>query len=269
MKLCFSTLGCPSWSFDEVFAGCKDLGFDGVEIRGVKNVIMAPALPEFSPTNAPAVKKRLQDAGLQIPIFTSGAVLSDQSTLPSAMKEAMEYVMLASRMGAPYIRVLGEANPAPTAEVDEPALLRAIAYLCDFALPYHVTVLIETNGRYACSENMLYLLETISRENLGVLWDIHHPYRFFGEKPAYTARLLGNYVRHVHVKDSVSSGGAVAYRILGEGDLPIAEFVTALQDTGYDGFLSLEWVKRWSANLAEPSVVFPQYKSYMSHIIGR
>ena len=38
MKLSFSTLGCPEWSWNEILATAKDMGFDGIEIRGVGTV---------------------------------------------------------------------------------------------------------------------------------------------------------------------------------------------------------------------------------------
>ena len=35
MKLAFSTIGCPSWSYDEVVSTASDLGYDGFEVRGI------------------------------------------------------------------------------------------------------------------------------------------------------------------------------------------------------------------------------------------
>ena len=35
MKVSFSTLGCPEWSWAEITSMAKDLGFDGIEIRVV------------------------------------------------------------------------------------------------------------------------------------------------------------------------------------------------------------------------------------------
>ncbi len=32
----------------------------------------------------------------------------------------------------------------------------------------------------------------------------------------------------------------------GEGDLPVYALLDALKDSGYDGYVSLEWVKRWA-----------------------
>lgn len=41
MKICFSTLGCPDWSWEEILAAAKDLGYDGIELRGLGNEIYA------------------------------------------------------------------------------------------------------------------------------------------------------------------------------------------------------------------------------------
>lgn len=43
MKLSLSTLGCPGWSWNEIFATAKDLGMNGIEVRGVANEMFAPA----------------------------------------------------------------------------------------------------------------------------------------------------------------------------------------------------------------------------------
>ena len=40
MKLSFSTLACPEYSFSDMYAMAKDLGFDGIEVRGL--MTMAP-----------------------------------------------------------------------------------------------------------------------------------------------------------------------------------------------------------------------------------
>ena len=51
MKLSFSTLGCPEWSFDKVLDEAERLGFQGIEIRGVNGVMRAEEIPEFFPEN--------------------------------------------------------------------------------------------------------------------------------------------------------------------------------------------------------------------------
>ena len=57
--------------------------------------------------------------------------------------------------------------------------------------------------------------------------------------------------------------GKVQYRMMGEGDLPITEMLDALASIGYEGYVSLEWVKRWAPDLTDPGIVFPQFAHYM------
>lgn len=52
--------------------------------------------------------------------------------------------------------------------------------------------------------------------------------------------------------------GKPHYKMLGEGDLPIANMMLALRSINYDGYVSLEWVKRWARDLSDAGVVFPQ-----------
>ena len=35
MKLSFTTLGCPDWSFAKILEEAQRIGYEGVEIRGI------------------------------------------------------------------------------------------------------------------------------------------------------------------------------------------------------------------------------------------
>ena len=49
MKLSFSTLGCPNWSFDEILLRANQYGYDGVAFRGLGGEFDLTKVPEFSP----------------------------------------------------------------------------------------------------------------------------------------------------------------------------------------------------------------------------
>lgn len=51
MKISFSTLGCPRWSWDEIVVMAKELDFDGIEVRGIGNEIYMPTAKPFLPEN--------------------------------------------------------------------------------------------------------------------------------------------------------------------------------------------------------------------------
>ena len=262
MKTCFSTLGCPSWSFADILSVAADLHYDGIEIRGIEKELHAPALEVFAPSRIDTTKKKLESLSLEIPILTSACNLNNTAD----MDEAKAYVDTASALGTPYIRLLGDKAPAPSDGVDLKAVVRNLTMIAEYAQPKGVMPLIETNGFFAKTKVLRALLDAIGSDNIGVLYDVHHPYRFFRERPAYVLKTIGSFIRHVHIKDSVMDGKKVIYKIVGEGSVPVKEAVSMLTDFGYIGYYSLEWVKRWDLSLEEPGIAFAQYKEYMDEL---
>ncbi len=269
MKLAFSTLGCPGWSWDEVFASAKDIGMDGIEVRGLEDVMFAPLAKPFLPENRAATLRRMLDAGMSFSMLTSGACLG--ITEPEKyMAEAMAYIDLAGAVGARDVRVMCSGKPQPE-KTDLNQAKRLYIELTNYAeLKGHgVHVDIETNGVLADSAVLRDFMADVPEGNSGVLWDIHHPYRFFGETPEETFENIGRRVRYLHVKDSVMSDGAVSYRMLGCGDVPVFDALRVMKKHGYNGFVSLEWVKRWCPELQEPGIVFAHYASYMEYLLSQ
>lgn len=270
MKTAFSTLGCPDWNWDVILATAKDMGFDAVEVRGIANEIYAPKIPVFSPGNVRASKEKLKAMSLDISCLTSACYLYDKSSKDSTIAEGKEYIDLASVLEVPFVRVLGDKDPQPGKDIDDDFVSSQLRTLCEYASKRGVTVLIETNGVYADSGRMLGLIQKTGSRDLGVLWDIHHPFRYFGESPEKTYSAIGKYVKYLHVKDSVlSPDGTLKYRMMGYGDVPVTDALLLLKQKGYDGYVTLEWVKRWYSELEEPGVVFMQFLSYMRRKIFR
>lgn len=265
MKLSFSTLGCPEWSFSEIVSTAKDLGYDGIEIRGVQNVMDVPRIPQFAPNEAGKTQKLLADKNLEIVCLTSACYMNVPDFTQDTVYHAIAYVDTAKDMGVKYIRVLADFSPEQRQEVDESLVLSNLKKVADYAVCRNVEVLIETNGWFADSKRAASLVEKAG-DNVGVIWDIHHPYRFFGESPEYTVSVLGKRIKHVHLKDSKIVNGKLEYTMMGYGDLPIAACVAALEKAGYGGSYCLEWVKRWNLNLEEPGIAFAQYASYMKNL---
>jgi len=127
--------------------------------------------------------------------------------------------------------------------------------------------LMETNGPLGSTEAMMCFMERVPSENKGVLWDIHHPYRYFGESPEVSFGRIAPLLRHVHVKDSMLVDGKVSYKLLGKGDVPVKETLLLLKSKEYDGFVSLEWVKKWNPELEEAGIVLPQFANYVRRIV--
>ncbi len=264
MKISFSTLGCPDYSWTDIYTMAKDLGFNGIEIRGLGDDIFAVKAKPFSDAQIPATVKKLQELGVEISCLSSGIALKDEEHLDMVIGELKQYAELAKKLGVCYIRVLADRNAEPEGEVDDDKIIAALKQLVPIAEENNVTMLVETNGVYADTARLKRVLDAVGNRKIAALWDIHHPYRYFGEAPAQTVENLGEYIKYCHVKDSViDANGRLIYKMMGEGDMPFDEMFAALKSMHYEGYVTLEWVKRWSRDLADAWTVFPQYANYM------
>ncbi|MDR2505905.1 MAG: sugar phosphate isomerase/epimerase [Oscillospiraceae bacterium] len=264
MKISFSTLGCPRWTWQEITATAHDLGYDGVEVRGVGQDISAPSIPQFADENIAGTLEKLAKLKLAIPCLASEICFHLPETEERVARETEAYAILAKKLGAPYVRVMAApAVPQPMGAPDEGFIKAEARKLGEIAGRHGVTLLIETNGVWANSEKLARLIEDVNSQNVAVLWDIHHPYRYFYESPETTYANIGKSVKHVHLKDSVAEGAHIRYAMPGFGDVPFEETVVLLKDKGYANFYSLEWVKRWDLTLEEPGIVFAHYASLM------
>ncbi|MCL1805256.1 MAG: sugar phosphate isomerase/epimerase [Clostridiales bacterium] len=259
MKYGFSTIGCPDWLWNEVVATAKDLGYDGIELRGLANKTYLPSTRTFSLENCPQIRLRLDQLELEIPCLSTSAFIFDGTGQEAAQAEMRDYINLAALLDTPFIRVLADREARPGGKVDEGVVEENLKEISGLAGDKEVMVLVETNGLYADSRRTAALMEKLGDANIGVLWDVHHPYRFYGEKPSDTYGRLKDWICYAHVKDSLMEGGEVAYKMFGYGDVPLKEALGLLRDDGYEGYAVLEWLKLWVADLEDPGVVFAHY----------
>ena len=264
MKLAFSTLGCPEFNWSDIYSLAKDFGFDGIELRGMGNDIFNISGKPFSPENLNATKDRLKNLELCIPCISSGCALKYGDKEEDNVNELIEYISLAGKLKTPYIRVLGDEKVFPDGEVDDKTVIREIKRLLPAAEKNNVTLLVETNGVYADTKRLAKLLTDIKSDYVGALWDVHHPYRVNGETPQQTVQNLGIFIKYTHIKDSVVKDGKVVYKMMGYGDLPIDRIMRALRSINYEGFITLEWLKKYMPELESAGVVFSQFRTYMS-----
>ena len=260
MKLCFSTLACPDWSFEEIASIAKELGFSAIELRGLQGELYAPDIWGNDREKIMATRRYLRSIRMPIACLSSHCYLHEGHRY---LKEAKEYIDLAHDLKVPFVRLLGDRNPEPGERVDTEVAKELLKALDEYASKTDVTPLLETNGIFANSLLVKTLFSECNLKHCGVLWDIQHPYLYYREDPFYTVSNLKELIRFVHVKDSVVSLNQVVYRPVGEGKLPILQCLKALNEIGYKGYFSLEWVKRWHPELSEPREVLIGYQQYM------
>lgn len=269
MKISFTTLSCPDWSWEKILDEASRLGYDGIEIRGLQGEMFLPKCEPFLPENISRTLHDLKKKGLEICCLDTSCVFHNQEKYDDAMKEGRATINLAQQLGIPYIRVFGDAIPDKAQKSETIAqVARGLQTLGEYAEDKGVCVLIETHGDFSGSTDLLTALKQTSSKAIGVLWDIVNPYKFgeAGESMKDTYDRLSRYIKHTHIKDTAGRGHKEKIALVGEGDVPIKEAVDVLRDNGYNGWLSLEWEKKWHPEIEEPEIVLPAFIQYINQI---
>ena len=255
MKLAFSTLGCPDWSLKHAAEQARELGFQAIEIRGVKNCLRADTIEELRPENRSDALRRARECGIVFCSLDSSASFHEADKRKENTEEAISTVKLASACGIPYVRVFGN-NLVSGCENREIADIAAqIRELCEEARAFHVDILLEVHGDFNNSDRILKTAAGVNSDHFGIVWDIMHS----REDPVRFWERTRHLIRHVHVKDCVGT----TLCNTGEGALPITQIVRMLEKDGYNGYYSLEWEKRWHPELRAPEEEFPSFVSVM------
>lgn len=266
MKLAYSTLACPNWTVEQATEAAVTYGYDAIEWRLADGEILSAKTP--AEVKARVVNSTRQH-NLAVACLDTGCqfVQADDVAREAVVNEAMTMVDLAVELGAPYVRVFGGQIPAnlTRTEILQPTAA-ALARAAQYANDHGVKILLETHDDWAHSPDAValarYYQEEIGEACPLILWDVHHPFRM-DETPEQTLHNLadGKLIAHVHVKDALRNAEdreKWQLTLLGGGELPLKEIIGLLQRNGYEGYLSLEWEKKWHSEIEEPEVALPQ-----------
>ncbi len=263
----FSTLGCPSWNWLKILDFAQKNGFAAVELRGLQGTMDLPSRPEFADVQMEQSKREVASRNLRISCVSSSANMHD--TGPEHEKQladARRFIDLASRLGAPYVRVFGNKLAGPR-DVAIEYIAASLRQLGDYAATKNVTVLIESHGDFTTSVVLREILEKAASPHVGLLWDAHNTFVEGKEDPAVTVSRLGKYIRHTHLKDSRTENGEDHYVLTGRGDVPVKRQVELLVASRYTGYYSFEWEKAWHPEIAEPEVAIADFARVMTQYL--
>ena len=263
----FSTLGCPAWTWRQILDFAQSHDYAAIELRGIQKNMDLTVVPELSRDGGriEESKRELRERGLVISDLGASAQLHEQDPVKrtAQLAEARRFIDLAEMLRAPYVRVFGNnfVKGVPR-DMMLAHIARGLRELGDYAASRHVIVLIESHGDFTDSPTLLELMHQAASPAVAILWDAHHTFVSGKEQPEDTVRQLGRYIRHTHLKDSVPAGPDGKdrrYVLTGTGEVPVRRQIEALAHSGYRGFYSFEWEKRWHPEIEEPEVAFAQF----------
>ncbi|HEY7117619.1 MAG TPA: sugar phosphate isomerase/epimerase family protein [Tepidisphaeraceae bacterium] len=266
MKLTVSTLACPDWTLAQILEACASAGVGGVDFRGLGGEIDITRLREFT-LDLPATLAMFRERNVELPCFATSVTLISPSAQrwQEMLDEAHRYAQLAARTGTRFIRIFGGAIPRGVGRDEALAMARRhLRQVAKIGRTHGTLPVVETHDAWCTSAAARELLHEFDPAEAAVLWDVEHTCRA-GEAPGETAEALRRYIRHVHLKDSVRDDEKYVPKLLGEGDLPLADAIRSLNAIGYDGWVCLETERRWHPDLAPaPEVSLPHFARFMA-----
>ena len=263
LKLSFSTLGCPDWSFDKIIDFARDNQYSGIEVRGILRQMDLTLVPEFS--NSQAIKKKkkkMNDRGLKFVDLGSSCALhfpkGEERT--KNLDEGKRFIDLAAKLNCPYIRVFPNQIPKDRDRQESLNLIiDGLKELGTYASNTQVTVLLESHGELIYKKDLLFVMEGAASPHVGLVWDVCNMWIVTKENPEEVYASLKPYIRHTHIKDLKIENGKEEYVLLGTGIVPIFQAIDLLYKNNYPGYYSFEWEKLWHPEIKNKKIALADY----------
>lgn len=243
MKYSFMSFSCPGASIEELIASAKKYGYDGVEPRTASGHGHGIEIEADSAARESA-KEKFAASGVEISCIATSCKYSDPSTSDENVEDTKKYIDLAGDVGSPAVRVFG--GLLPDGATRDEAVLNVAKSL------HEVSAAAESRGVYVCFEthddwcdpgHVAEVMKKVNHPFIRVNWDIMHPVRRAGRTIDESFEVLRPWISHVHFHDGVTlPDGKLEMVPIGEGDIDHKRAVELLQEDGYSGFLSGEWI---------------------------
>jgi sugar phosphate isomerase/epimerase len=258
MKLAFSTNAYTNYTLPEAVRRIADHGYAGVELLGDTPHAY---FPDFDSDDETALADALDETGIAVSNVNANTAMGYYGDAPeTAFFEPsvinpdpdlrawrVEYtkraVDLAEATGAPAV-CLASGSPLPGTLPEEAYehLLSSLDEILDYAEPRGVDVGVEFEPELLveCTDEALELVDDVGRAGFGINLDLGHS-AVYGEELRDTIEKAAGHVTGVHLEDIAGGVCGKHYHLVpGDGDLDFAEAFAALEDIGYDGFVTLE-----------------------------
>ncbi|MCK6077710.1 sugar phosphate isomerase/epimerase family protein [Paenibacillus silvae] len=210
------------------------------------------------------IKTAAQEAGIELSNYAVGANFAVQESAEAVEQEiqsVMRHVDVAAALGVKLMR--HDVAFRPTAEgtvaqfeADLPGLVKACQRIADYAAGFGITTSVENHGYYVqSSERIQRLLHETGRDNFKTTLDIGN-FLCVDEDPVSAVKNNIPYASIVHAKDfywrpstrnpgegwfQTSHGNYLRGAIVGHGDINMPEVFRVLKQSGYDGYISIEF----------------------------
>jgi sugar phosphate isomerase/epimerase len=250
MKIAFSSNAYTKFSLSDSIAEIARIGYNGIEI--LCDIPHAFPLP-LSENKIKEIKMDLKNYGIEISNLNAFTLFAVQDTYhPSWIEEnpgfrkirvdhTINCLKLASLLGAKNISV--EPGGPVNNDFNRESYLKIFKDGIDKALPVaekeKVKILVEPEPNLLIenSDEFLQFIKDFDSAYIGLNFDIGH-FVCVNEDPSKLVSRLSEYIHHFHLADIKNR--VHNHLIPGIGSIDFKEVIKAINDTGYDGFITVE-----------------------------
>lgn len=271
MKLAGHTMGTPEYSLSEAIQLFSNIGFEGVEII-VQTDGYGCAIPfEATASEVANVRKVAADNGLLIAGLTPYLNLfnsTDESVRKRECSNLNRVIDMAAALGANNVRIYGGKFVDGESDIlgnKLAALVKSMQDCGEYAAKNRVKLNMENHfgTMTTTATETAKIAALINHPAVGILYDQANIAFFPAEGYEEAIELQKEWISYVHCKDLVYRGGVpkkptfsdvshvdekertVHSRIPGDGILDWLGILQALHGIGYNGWISLEYERRW------------------------
>lgn len=246
MKFAFSTKNVPAESYIQLCNLTAEYGFDGFELYDPVEEKDAHEDSILRSAMNASAKRKLVNRHIEVAFLTCAEEISEAAD-PELIKKCVE---LAVRASAGGIILCFRSIPA------ENTLKQILAPAVAAAEENGVFILLETSGVLADTKKVLEVVSIFESASIHVCWNIRETFFTAREEADTTIQNLGAYISYVRIGDRLEGKDV----LLGDGELPVADFMNALKSLNYEGYLCVDW----NEEITSPDIVLTHFISYLS-----
>ncbi|GIO90258.1 sugar phosphate isomerase/epimerase family protein [Paenibacillus lactis] len=213
-----------------------------------------------------AVRKRAEAAGIQLSNYSMPAnfVHESKEAFDAEVERIKRHVDTVHRLGIKHMRhdVTAFTLPPEKTGIDYvednlEQIVNGCRQIADYAARYGITTTIENHGvSVQASDRVQRVLKAVDRPNFKTTLDIGN-FLCVDEQPLVGVKRNLPYASLIHVKDfyyrpydqdpgggrwfRTSHGNYLRGAIFGQGDLDVRRILRLIKESGYDGFITLEF----------------------------
>ncbi|MBQ7596660.1 MAG: AMP-binding protein, partial [Clostridia bacterium] len=249
MNLTFSTKNVNRVSFLEMCRFAYDYGYSGFEIYDAKSERRAHADSILRNENLSDAKRKLNNRNLKVSALTYPYSLDSNE---ANSNDLCTYIDMARAAGVEtvIVSILNKPDMQALSDVLMPAIIKAEAA--------DIEILFETTGYLADTKNIIDIINYFANGVLGAAWNIRQTFFKAGESAETTIKTLGAYIRYVRIGDMKGDVNV----LIGEGELPVSEFVDALNSLNYEGFVCADW----NDEINDADIVLTHFINFMAGV---